>query len=279
VSFFRNLIDTLRRLLVPAPRSVAFFAPKPFGPGHRYRDETSIVLDEGEFAGQEFHLTHEISEDEAHVHLSYRGREIGHCDIQRNAHEASIVLWNIVVQEQLRHKGFASLMTYAGFRKMLELHKNAVFAVRMIRLIKPSEKITRIQNVGIGIIARKLGFSPEYDLQALLREQNIQVIELISSDGVMPPGYRIVLKSYPLVLIAFLVDPDTNKPYPSQHRIYNSLVTAESAEVWAKEGRIIIGNGNYLLRRHGIETLINHLATNETEAAIYAQRIRPVTAR
>jgi len=275
MNFIVNLLESLRRLFAPRPKSVVFFAPKPLGPKYSHRDDATIVPEEGEFAGQEFQMTHEITEDEAHVHLLRNGKEIGHCDIQRNAHEASIVLWNIVVQEQLRHKGFASIMTFAGFRKMLELHKNASFAVRMIRLIKPSEKITRIQNVGIGVISRKLGFSAEYDLQALLRQQNIQVIELISSDGVMPPGYRIVLKSYPLVLIAFLVDPDTNKPYPSQHRIYNSLVTAESAEVWAKEGRIIIGNGNYLLRRGGIETIINHLATNETEATIYAQRIRP----
>lgn len=269
-----GLVSALRRLFSSKPRPVSF-DPKPFGPAFEYLEADRIRMTEGEFQGQEFSLKTEVTDDEAHVYLNNNGTRVGHCDIQRNAHEATVVLWNIVVQEQLRHKGFASIIAHHAFRQMVELHKSASYGVRMLRLIKPSERITKIQNIGIGVISRKLGFAPEYDLRALLRQQNIQMIEFISSDGVMPPGYRIVLKSFPLVLIAFLVDPETGKPYPGNHRIYNSLVTSETAENWVDGRMIIIGNGNYLLRRDGVNEMINHLAKNDTEASIFARRIKP----
>lgn len=266
----------LQRIFGSRPQANYVFVRKPMGPVYEWLNEKTIRITEGELQGWEFGMTMDITDDEAHVHLSRAGAEIGHCDLQRHGFEATIVLWNIVVKDELRHKGLASIMAAHAFRKLLELEKSASCSIRMLRLIKPSDKITKIQNVGIGVISRKLGFSPEYDLNSLLKQKNIQMVELIGTDGVMPPGYRIVLSVYPLVLIAFLVDPETGKPYPSGHRIYNSLVTPESAESWVGEQKIIIGNGNYVLRREGIEELINHLATNDVEAGIYAQRLKPV---
>ena len=224
MSFFERLFDALRGFFAPKPKTV-IFDPKPFGPTLQRIDEETVRIEEGDLKGQVMKLTTQVTEDEAHVLLHQDGKQIGHADFQRNAMEASIVLWNIVVQENLRHKGLASIMARVGFRQLIELHKTASFAIRMLRLIKPSERITKIQNVGIGVIARKLGFSPEYDLQKLLRQQNIQVIELIPATELMPPGYRIVLKTFPLVLIAFLVDQANGKPFPGGHKIYNSLVT------------------------------------------------------
>jgi hypothetical protein len=275
MNFFERLFDALRSFFAPKPKPV-IFDPKPFGPRLEQLPSEMVRVEEGDLKGQVLKLTSEVSEDEAHVLLDMDGKQIGHADFQRNAMEASIVLWNIVVQDKLRHKGLASIMARVGFRQLIELHKPASFGIRMLRLIKPSERITKIQNVGIGVIARKLGFSPEYDLQKLLRQQNIQLIELIPASEIMPPGYRIVLKIFPLVLIAFLVDGATGKPYPGGNRIYNSLVTPETAEQWVSERMIIIGNGNYLLREDGIEELINHLATNQAEAGVYARRVRSV---
>lgn len=275
MSFFERLFDALRSLFAPRPQPV-IFDPKPFGPRLEPLLDETVRIEEGDLKGQVLKLTSTVSEDEAHVFLARDGKQIGHADFQRNAMEASIVLWNIVVQEDMRHKGLASIMARVGFRRLIELHKTASFGIRMLRLIKPSERITKIQNVGIGVIARKLGFSPEYDLTKLLRQQNIQLIELIPASELMPPGYRIVLKVFPLVLIAFLVESETGRPYPGGHKIYNSLVTPETAEQWVSERTLIIGNGNYLLREDGIEELINHLATNQAEAGVYARRIRPV---
>jgi hypothetical protein len=271
---FSGIFATLRRWFAPEPHRLAY-APGLLGPAIEPLEGNKVRILEGGLTGQVFDLSTVLSEDEAHVFLHLDGKQVGHADIQRNAFEASIVLWNIVVQENLRNNGLASLMIRTGFRRMLELHKKPSFAIRMIRLIRPKDRVTKVQNIGIGIIARKLGFSPEYDLPALLVRDNIQVIEYLESDGVMPPGFRIVIKVFPLVLVAFVVDPFTGKPFSRVHPFYQQHVFPETVETWVGDGKIIIGNGNYLLRRNGIPNLINHIARDELEAQQLARRIRP----
>ncbi len=220
---FSGIFATLWRWFAPEPQRLAY-APGLLGPAIEPLEGNKVRILEGGLTGQVFDLSTVLSEDEAHVFLHLDGKQVGHADIQRNTFEASIVLWNIVVQENLRNNGLASLMIRTGFRRMLELHKKPSFAIRMIRLIRPKDRVTKVQNIGIGIIARKLGFSPEYDLPALLVRDNIQVIEYLESDGVMPPGFRIVIKVFPLVLVAFVVDPFTGKPFSRVHPFYQQHV-------------------------------------------------------
>lgn len=271
----RELWAWLVRFFSKKEESALWFERKPMGPAYASLDEDMIRIEEGDLKDRGFRLTTEVSDDEAHVHLFEEAKEIGHCDIQRNAHEATVVLWNIVVQEQLRHKGLASIMAHTGFRRMLELHHSPSFGIRMIRLVKPVDRITKLQNVGIGVIARKLGFSPQYDLDRILVRKNIQLVEPIPAAGDMPPAYRIVLSVFPLVLIAFLVDPFTSHPLPRDHQLYGQIVEPETVEDWVHDRLIVIGNGNYILKRAGIPEMINHLAASADEARVLARRIRP----
>jgi hypothetical protein len=248
-----SVLATLRRWFAPKPQPFAY-DPQPLGPAVERLEGDKVLILEGELKDQVFELTTTVSEDEAHAFLSQDGKQLGHADIQRNAFEASIVLWNIVVQENLRHKGLASLMTRTAFQRLLELHPKPSFGIRMIRLIRPKYRVTRVQNIGIGVIARKLGFAPEYDLRRILVRDNIQVIEFLDSDGTMPPAYRIVLKVFPLVLVAFVVDPYNQKPFSHGHPFYAQRVFPETVESWVGDRMIIIGNGNYLLRRDGFPT-------------------------
>jgi len=208
--------------------------------------------------------------------LELDGRVVGKCELERNASEATIVLWNIVVDKALRHKGLGSLLTFISFRELLRLHTEASLFIRMVRLIKPTERNIKQQNVGIGVIAKKLGFSPEYNLPKLLLEKNVVEVNFLSPYEDMPPAYRIVLRSYPLVLISFLVDPKTNHPLDENNPFYKSVITPDVAQIWLSNGMIIIGNGNYLLRREGLTKAINHLARNEEEAAIFYHKIKPL---
>ena len=274
MDFVNGILSALRRWFAPEPQRFNY-TPRPFGPAIEQLEGNSVRILEGGLKDQIFDLSTVVTDDEAHVFLHLDGKQVGHADIQRNAFEASIVLWNIVVQENMRHNGLASLMTRTGFRRMLELHKKPSFAIRMIRLIRPKDRLTKVQNIGIGIIARKLGFSPEYDLRRILVRDNIQVIEFLDSDGTMPPAYRIVLKVFPLVLVAFVVDPYNQKPFSHGHPFYTQRVFPETIESWVGDRMIIIGNGNYLLRRNGIPSLINHIARNELEAQQLARRILP----
>jgi hypothetical protein len=275
MSLLRNLLARLGRWFSPKPKPAFWFQSKPMGPKYDLLDPETIRIREGDLQGWEFRMTAEISDDEAHVHLFQADKEIGHCDIQRNAHEATVVLWNIVVQERLRHKGLASIMAHTAFRRMLSLHASPSFAIRMVRLVKPVERVTKLQNVGIGVIARKLGFSPQYDLEHILVPRNIQLVEPLPAAGDMPPAYRIVLRIFPLVLIAFLVDPLTSHPLFRDHPQYGAIVKPATVEEWVHDRMIIIGNGNYILKRAGIPEMINHMAASEEEAGILFRHIRP----
>jgi hypothetical protein len=274
MGFLSRIFSALQRWFAPEPRPFAY-DPQPLGPAIERLEGDKVLILEGSLEGQVFDLSTVVSEDEAHVLLHQDGKQVGHADIQRNAFEASIVLWNIVVQENLRHKGLASLMARTGFQRMLEVHNKPSFAIRMIRLIRPKDRLTKVQNIGIGVIARKLGFTPEYDLPRVLVRDNIQVIEFLDSEGDMPPAFRIVLKVFPLVLVAFVVDPYNQKPFSRGHPFYLQRVVPETIESWVGDRMIIIGNGNYLLRRNGITSLINHIARNEPEAQALARRILP----
>jgi hypothetical protein len=245
------------------------------GPAFDWIDAEQICIRQGELKGQVFHLATERTEKELHVHLLEDGGEVGHCDIEFNTQEATVVLWYITTQDHLRRHGLASILACTAFRRTLQDHKSASFAIRMLRLIKPDERVTKIQNVGIAVIARKLGFTSEFDLQELLHQENVTMIELIQSDGTTPPGYRIVLKTLPYVLIAFLVDPETGHPLPGGHRLYESLVTPEVAERWFNERMIVIGNGNSVLRREGIPEFLSRIALNAEEAGEFMRRIKP----
>lgn len=281
-------MSIIRRLFPPTTKSAVRFQAKLLGPAYDRIDGDPdgpsapsqaggrIRLREGPSAGQEFQLTFEASDREAHVHLRRDGEEVGHCDFERDAPEVDVVLWYIWVTEASRRHGLASIMARFGLRQMLELHKSASYAIRMLRLINPSERITKIRNVGIAVLSRKLGLASEYDLGSLLTEGNVQGIDLIDADEETPPGYRIVLKDLPYVLIVFLVDPENGRPYPGGHRIYNSLVSPDAARHWLAERMIVIGNGNYVLRQDGIAEMVNHLADDAEEARFFARRIRPV---
>ena len=216
-------MSIIRRLFPPTTKSAVRFQAKLLGPAYDRIDGDPdgpsapsqaggrIRLREGPSAGQEFQLTFEASDREAHVHLRRDGEEVGHCDFERDAPEVDVVLWYIWVTEASRRHGLASIMARFGLRQMLELHKSASYAIRMLRLINPSERITKIRNVGIAVLSRKLGLASEYDLGSLLTEGNVQGIDLIDADEETPPGYRIVLKDLPYVLIVFLVDPENGR--------------------------------------------------------------------
>lgn len=269
-------MSLFQRLFAPTRKSAVQFQASGLGPAYDRLDPERIRVREGPSAGQEFRLTFEASDREAHVHLQRGGEEVGHCDFELGAPEADVVLWYIWVTETSRRHGLASIMARYGLRRMLGLHKSAGYAIRMLRLINPSERITKIRNVGIAVLSRKLGLASEYDLESLLNEGNVQGIDLIDADEETPPGYRIVLKDLPYVLIVFLVDPENGRPYPGGHRIYNSLVSPEAARHWLAERMIVIGNGNYVLRQEGIAEMVNHLADSAEEAQVFARRIRSV---
>jgi hypothetical protein len=78
------------------------------------------------------------------------------------------------------------------------------------------------------------------------------------------------------VLIAFILDQDTLKPV-DDFRTYVKLSKDERTIFdWVERGLIVVGNGNYWLRRNGLDQFVNHLATDEFEAKVFRRRLRAI---
>uniref|UniRef100_A0A7C4GFL0 GNAT family N-acetyltransferase n=1 Tax=candidate division WOR-3 bacterium TaxID=2052148 RepID=A0A7C4GFL0_UNCW3 len=252
------------------------FNPGRIGPRFDWVDHETIRLREGSLAGRELRLATEILPDKASVFARLDGQQIGRAYIERDPPGKGVVLWDIAVKEGFRRKGIASIMTYVGFRELLSIQETATFRIRMMRLMKPAERNVELQNVGIGVIGNRLGFTPEFDLDRLLRPENIVGIEILPAKDDFPPSFKVVIRTFPLVLIAFVLDPDTLKPV-DDFRTYVKLTKDETTIYnWVRRGLIVIGNGNYQLRRNGLDQFVNHLATDEYEARVFRRRVRGV---
>lgn len=270
----RSLTELFRR---------AFIREKPFvwnpgriGPRFDWLDYNHILIREGPLSGKQLELTTEILPNKASIYAALDGQQIGRAYIERDPPGLGVILWDIAVKEGFRRKGVASIMTYCIFRELLSIQKSAFFKIRMMRLMKPGEKNIELQNVGIGVIGNRLGFTPEFNLDRLLRPDNIVGLEVLPAKGDFPPSFKIVIKTFPLVLIAFVLDPDTMKPV-DDFRTYVQLTKDESTIYnWVRRGLIVIGNGNYWLRNNGLDQFVNHLATDEWEARQFRRKVRGV---
>jgi GNAT superfamily N-acetyltransferase len=262
----------LRRAFIKEPPFV--WSPARIGPRFEWLDYAHFRVQDGRLAGREFELKTEVLDAKANVYVSVDGKQVARTYIERDPPGKGIVLWDIAVKEQYRRQGIASIMTYIGFRELLSIQKTAFFKIRMIRLMKPGDKNTELQNVGIGVIGNRLGFTPEFNVDKILTPDNVTGLEVLPPKGDFPPSFKIVIRTFPLVLIAFVLDADSLKPV-DDFRTYVKLSKDESVIFdWVRRGLIVIGNGNYWLRRDGLDQFVNHLATDESEAQVFRRRVR-----
>ncbi len=275
MAFLNSVADFFRRAF--GRKEPPFvWRPGRIGPRFEWLDHTHIRILDGPLQGKQMEIITDIRERTASVFASIDGKRVGRTYIDRNPPGFGVDLWDIAVMEGYRRKGIASIMTYVGFRELLTIQQKAAFKIRMMRLMKPSDKNIELQNVGIGVIGNRLGFTPEFDLEKILRPSNIVGLSILPAKGDFPPSFKIVIKTFPLVLIAFILDTDTLKPV-EDFRTYVQLTKDETVIYdWVRRGLIVIGNGNYRLGKSGLDQFANHLATDEYEARIFRRRLRPL---
>lgn len=271
-----NLVDAIRSFF-----RRTFIREKPFlwepghiGPRFEWVDHTHIRILEGGLEGREVEIVTVIEEKKAAVFASLDGKRIGRTYVDRDPPGKGIELWDIAVYKEYRRMGIASIMTYIIFRELLSMQETAFFKIRMMRLMKPADRNIELQNVGIGVIGNRLGFTPEFNVDRILRPSNITGLEVLPAKDDFPPSFKIVIRTFPLVLIGFVLDSDTLKPV-HDFRTYVRLMKDETVIYnWVRRGLIVIGNGNYWLRKNGLDQLINCLATDEFEARVFRRRVR-----
>jgi len=248
--------------------------PRRIGPRFRWLNHDSIKLVDGKLADREFGLTTDIQRTTAELVLTEGKERVGEVSIERDPPGKGVVLWDIAVREPLRGNGLAAIMTWCAFREMVQAQETSTFRIRMVRSLKAGEQGAEVQNVGIGVVAARLGFGPELDIQQALDQRNITGVDIIPKQSGTPPGLRIMVKSAPLVLVAFVLNPDTMKPLSDDGMYVELRKDRELMRDWALSGRLVISNGNYCLRRAKAERFADILATDAEEARLFRVRVR-----
>jgi hypothetical protein len=266
-----GLIEALTRR---SEATATIWRPRRIGPRFRWVDHDNIKLVDGKLAEREFGVRTDIQRTTAELVLTEGSTRIGSVSIERDPPGKGLVLWDIGVQEQLRGNGLAAVMTWCAFRELLLAQETATFRIRMVRSLKAGEHGAEVQNVGIGVIAARLGFEPELNLSEVLDHRNVTGVDLIEKQGNNPPGLRITLRSAPLMLVAFVLNPDTMKPQLDDAVYIELRKDRDLMRDWALKGRLVISNGNYCLRKAKAERFADILATDVPEARVFRERVR-----
>jgi hypothetical protein len=128
----------------------------------------------------------------------------------------------------------------------------------------PSHSESPLHNLGIGLVALRLGFRPEPDVERILAPGNVKAIQALPPEPPSPPGLLLKLDTYPGLLVAVLLDPDTGRPL-ADPEAYEKFVSPRQLLRLAQHGQAIIGNIDHTLPRANIETLAARLADDHAE--------------
>ncbi len=247
--------------------------PAKIGPSFEWLDHDTIRVLEGGLAGKILMVRSEVLRYSATVSLYDGKNQIGIVSIERDPPGQGIILWDAGVKEAYRRNGLSAIMTWIIFRELISVQDRATFRIRMVRTVKSGENGVELQNVGMGVIALRLGFTPELNLEQIIRGDNIADFAVLLGTNDAPPALKITLNRDPFVLILFIVNPDTMKP-TNNLRVYTEIRQDDAIiHEWAKQGLVAV-NGNYVLKEERIDHFVNRIAVEEEEALVFRSRIR-----
>ncbi len=251
------------------------WTPRRIGPRFAWLDHDNILIIDGPLSERRFQVGIDVLPDNAVVRLREDGNLAGTVHIERSPSGRGIVLSNAAVSPRYRRGGLAAVMTWCVFRELLAIQETATFRIRMTRSVKPLATDNLVRNLGIGIIATRLGLRPELPVEMLVREDNIIGTSAVPGGGDRPPALRISLRSYPFVLVAVALDPRTMKPLLDSHPYEQLGQDGHQIRSWLRQGVLLVGE-DYCLDALGIDRFVNALATDDEEAVQFRNRIRPL---
>lgn len=251
----------------------------PTPPAPRANVDSGFVSDdtvrahEGILAGYDLRLRSEVDAAGRRFHLFRNEVLLGSCAFALNRRAREAELYDLRIEFDWRRQGLGLLLVRAGLRHLVVNAEAACFSLRMLQLFRSEGGALRLHQVGLGVIARSLGLAPSYNLTRLLSPANVECVILVLNDDGRPPCYRIVLRSYPLVMVAVLAVPDPGEPFAPRHMVYGARVNRETVASWADDPHVIFGNCDYILRRPGIPTLLAAITRSPAEARMYYGKI------
>lgn len=248
--------------------------PARIGPRFEWLDHERIRICEGRLAGRSFWLITDVRSDRAAGKLFSRDVEVGSIAIERDPPGRGVVLWDVGIRPELRGYGLASILTWCMFRELLGEQEEATFRIRMVRSLRAGGGGSGVQNVGMCVIASRLGFVPDLDLDAVLQPDNVLKTNLLPARDENPPGLELVLATDPLVLVCLVLDPDTGRPVRSTGVYLQLLREGGVTPELVRRGVITITNGNFKLPADSIGRFVNRIAVDADEAQQFLSKIQ-----
>lgn len=260
-----------------------------------------LTTDSGPLAGTTMRVERSVSPIRADFSLYELGASspiadrrfpepVAHCHFDRDLETGTETLLSIFIRSEFRHRGLTTLLVRLSFRELLRNGKRHWFAIRKLMQVdtegrnqaqapgtsKPENPpLSRISlhNIGIGLVALRLGFKPEPDLERLLAPGNVKAVQTIPPDPPSPPGLLLRLGTLPALLVAALIDPKTGRPLADADA-YQRFVSPKQLLRQALAGEAVIGNIDYVLSRTAIEPLAARLANDQAELRRFAAALR-----
>jgi hypothetical protein len=215
---------------------------------------------------------------------------VAHCHFDRNPQTGTETLWGVFIRPEYRHRGLTTLLTRLAFRELLASGRRHWFAIRKLMQVdtegrsqaqtpgspkpeNPQQPHVSLHNLGIGLVALRLGFKPEPDLERLLAPGNVKAIQAIPADPPSPPGLLVRLGILPGLLVAAMVNPDTGQPL-TDAGAYDRFVSPRQLLRQTLAGEAVVGNIDYILSRNSIEPLARRLADDHAELKHFAAALR-----
>ena len=260
-----------------------------------------LTTDSGPLAGTSMRVERSVSPTRADFSLYELGgaspaadrqppEPVAHCHFDRDPETGTETLLSIFIRSEFRHRGLTTLLVRLSFRELLHSGKKHWFAIRKLMQVdtegrnqaqapgtpKPEDPpLSRISlhNVGIGMVALRLGFRPEPDIERLLAPGNVKAVQAIPPDPPSPPGLLLRLGTLPALLVAALIDPETGQPL-NDAAAYQRFVSPKQLLRHALAGEAVVGNIDYILPRAALEPLASRLANDQAELRRFVAALR-----
>jgi hypothetical protein len=244
---------------------------KSLGPPFQRVKPAEIKITQGKLVGQIFQTVFKFEPTKTTLTLKIENNTLGTAHADYESSKRRTTLFDAYVQKEYQVQGLASLLVHLLFREQLVYTDTNSFDIRMVMKATGEKEV--IENVGMGLIALKLGFEPDINYQELFAGGNVSGIDIIPAREIHPFGYKISLRSSPWTIVLVLLDSITQKPVKDLSA-YEHFIRPEDFIELVKSGQAVLGNVDYILNKNYVEQFVSYIAENEAEFTQFVKRLK-----